>query len=207
MGLHRRCGFTLIELLLTMGILLILSGIALDNYMAAAIRARVVRVKAEHRILAQAIEVYRIDQNQLPRMANSFYGDPAFDTIGGVPVSGVMTHCLSTPIAYVTNAYLIDPFMEKKVDAPLDERLYTYQVIPVYIQKNPKSKFWPGALEYYGEWRIGSVGTDLVFDHKFANSAQLPYDPTNGLVSLGNIWTSQKNRTDCPPVPALLGSH
>lgn len=205
--LNRRGGFTLVELLITLGIILILSSIALDNYASASLRARITRVRAEHRILSQAIEVYRVDHNQLPRMANSFYGDPAFDTIGGVPVSGVMTHCLSTPVAYVTNAYLMDPFMEKRESAPLDERFYTYQVIPAYIQKNPKSKFWPNALDYYGEWRIGSVGPDLIFDHKFANSAQLPYDPTNGIVSFGNIWTSQKGRTDCPPVPLLLGSH
>jgi len=198
---------TLIELLVVLGVTLILSGVALENYNSAAIRARVARVRAEHRILAQAIEVYRIDGNALPRMANSFYNDPAFDTIFGVPVSGVMTHCLSTPVAYVTNAYLVDPFMEAKRDAPLDERFYTYQVIPVYVGKNPSSKFWPSAREHYGEWRIGSVGPDLVFDHKFANSAQLPYDPTNGLISFGNIWTSQKNPSTCPPVPLLLGAH
>ncbi|MEO8207057.1 MAG: prepilin-type N-terminal cleavage/methylation domain-containing protein [Chthoniobacterales bacterium] len=200
-------GFTLIELFVVLGIMFILSGIALQNYSSASIRARVARVKAEHRILAQAIEVYRVDENALPRMANTFYHDPFFDTIYGIPVSGVMTHCLSTPVAYVTKAYLMDPFMEAKKDAPLDERFYTYQVIPAYIQKNPKSKFWPNALGYHGEWRIASVGPDLIFDHKFANSAQLPYDPTNGLISFGNIWTSQKNPVECPPVPLLLGKH
>jgi len=206
---NKNRGFTLIELLIVIGIVMILAGLAMENYLAASIRARVARVKADHRTLMMGIESYTVDHNRAPRMAHRRYGDPNFDTIQGVPVSGVMSNVLSTPIAYVSSAHLLDPFMVKYEDAPLDERLYTYQYIPQYIDWNPDSTFWPAARLFYGEWRLASVGPDQVFDHKFANSAQLPYDPTNGLISLGNIWTSQRGQDEnrMPPVPLLLGPH
>jgi prepilin-type N-terminal cleavage/methylation domain-containing protein len=203
----RRRAFTLLELLIVLGIILILAGIAMENYVAASIRARISRVASDHRLLAGAIEMYRVDHNALPRMASRKYGDPTFDEIGGVAVSGVMSRALSTPVAYVTSAHLVDPFMVNRVDAPLDERLYTYQVIPEYIRWNPRSSFWPAAADFYGEWRLGGVGPDQVFDHKFANSSQLPYDPTNGLISLGNVWYSPKNPQTLPVIPTLLGEH
>ena len=202
-------GFTLLELMIVVGIVLILAGIAVENYLAASIRAKVSRVQSDHRTVMTGIESYRVDHNRVPRMAHSTYGDPAFDVINGEPVSGVMSHVLSTPVAYINSAYLLDPFMTEQKSAPLDERLYTYQVIPRYMAWNPESTFWPRALEFYGDWRLGSVGPDQSFSHQFANSAQLPYDPTNGLISLGNIWTSQKQGQEhpMPAIPELLGPH
>jgi len=204
-----RWGFTIIELLIVVGIILILAGIAVENYLAASIRAKVSRVKSDHRTLMTGIEAYSVDHNRPPRMAHPRYGDPQFDEIDGVPVAGVMSIALSTPVAYVTSAHLLDPFMLKKTGAPLDERLYTYQVIGQYAEWNPDSDFWPRAEEFYGDWRLGGVGPDQVFDHQFANSAQLPYDPTNGLISLGNIWTSKVGNDEnrMPPVPELVGEH
>lgn len=199
--------FTLIELLIVVGIIVILAAIAAENYLTASIRARISRVKVEHRTLQLGIEAYRTDHNRMPRMAHRRYGDARFDMIGGTPVSGVMSIVLSTPIAYVTSAHLYDPFMLKQVDAPLDERMYTYQTIPTYIDWNPDSEFWPAVLEFYGDWRLASVGPDQSFDHLFANSAQLPYDPTNGIISTGNIWTSPKYQEGLPPIPSLLGEH
>ena len=99
------------------------------------------------------------------------------------------------------------PFLFGNPALPLDERLYTYQHIPVYMDKNPESTFWPAALDFYGDWRLASAGPDLTFDHGFANSAQLPYDPTNGIVSLGNIWSGQRGEIPMPPIPLLLGIH
>ena len=201
--------FTLVELLIVVGIIAIIAGIAMENYLTASIRAKVSRVKSDHRTLMMGIEAYRVDNNAPPRMAHQRYGDPSWDNIDGIPVSGVMSQVLSTPVAYLSSAFLLDPFMAEKVDAPLDERLYTYQVIPQYVVWNPESTFWPEALEFYGDWRLAGVGPDQAFDHQFANSAQLPYDPTNGLISTGNIWTSQvsPDESRMPPIPDLLGTH
>lgn len=202
-------GMGFLELLIIVGILVILAGVVLGNYQDASVRAKLSRVLSDHRVCSMAIENYIVDHNSPPRMAHQFYGDPLFDEIYSVPVSGVMSKSISTPVAYLTSAYMMDPFMANNNQAPLDERLYTYQVIPEYIKWNPDSEFWPRALIFYGFWRLGSVGPDQIFDHGFSNSAQLIYDPTNGTVSRGNIWRSHNRNEEysCPSVPALLGEH
>lgn len=203
-------GFTLVELLMVVGILAILSAIALGNYQDAQIRAKVARVKSDLRIIAGAVEMYRVDLNRSPRMAHfRFYGDPAFDIINGESVNGVISRALSTPVPYLTSPFLLDPFMARATSAQVDEQLYTYQDLDVYALEEPESQFWPAAHQLLGAWRLGSVGPDLTFDHGFANSAQLPYDPTNGAVSLGNIWYFQRGAFDNPSAmdSRLLGPH
>jgi len=203
----RRC-FTLIELLVVVSVIALLAVIALDNFLAAQIRAKTARIHSDFRTMATAIEAYRVDWNRPPRMAHfPIYQDPAFDIIEGIPVSGVLSRSLSTPVAYLVSSVLFDPFLYGNPALPMDERLYTYQHIPTYIDRNPESTFWPAALEFYGDWRLASAGPDLTFDHGFANSAQLPYDPTNGIVSLGNIWYGQRGDPPMPHVPSLLGVH
>lgn len=205
---HSRA-FTLIELLIVVSVIAILAGIAIQNMLAAQIRSKVARNLADFRTLALAIEAYAADHNVHPRMAHwSFYSDPAFDRILGEQANGVMSKAISTPIAYISRAHLFDPFMESNTMAPIDERLYTYQDLGEYRRKRPASAFWGPAYGYYGPWRVGGVGPDGVFDHGFVNSAQLPYDPSNGTISYGNIWYSPRTADNpMPPVPLLLGVH
>lgn len=204
-----RRAFTLIELLIVIGILLVVSGIAIINISEAQTRARVARVKADFKSFATAIEVYMADYNRVPRMRHAnFYGDANIDYVYGQAVKGLISPVLSTPVAYISSVMIIDPFMEQENLAPVDQRMYTYQDIGTYIDRNPKSQFWKKAVEYYGPWRFGSVGPDKMFSHGMLNSSQLPYDPTNGTMSLGNIWRSQKRvALDMPPIPDLLGEH
>ncbi|MCC7392123.1 type II secretion system protein [Candidatus Sumerlaeota bacterium] len=197
----------MIELLIVITLIAVLSALATENYLLAVTRAKVARTLTDHRTLATAIEAYTVDHNSPPRMAHKRYGSAEFDIIAGQPVAGVMSKVLSTPTAYITEAFLIDPFMVTYKKAPLDERMYTYQVLDIYAAWNPDSKFWPSAREFYGAWRIGGVGPDQAFDHLFVNSAQLPYDPTNGVISMGNIWTSQRGAGGLPPIPDLLAEH
>lgn len=200
--------FTLIELLVVVGILLVLASLAAGQYTEASIRAKVARARADMRTLHTAIDMYHADSNKFPRMAHAkYYGDPTHDLVLGAPVVGVVSKVLSTPIAYIGSPFIIDPFMVGNEGAPLDERLYTYHVTREYLAREGMSTFWPAALEYYGEWRLGSVGPDLSFEHFFLNSAQLPYDPTNGTISLGNIWYSHKSREGLPPIPSVVGYH
>jgi general secretion pathway protein G len=205
----KRC-FTLLELLVVVGILSILSAISLSNYIDAQTRAKVARVMSDMRILAAAIEQYRVDHNLNPRMAHfRFYEDPEFDVILGESVNGVMSRALSTPVAYISNTLIVDPFMHRMGGAQVDERLYTYQDLEAYALRNHESRFWPVARSLLGPWRLGSVGPDLTFDHGFSNSAQLPYDPTNGTISFGNIWHVQRGGFDTTSSmhPDLLGEH
>lgn len=208
-SLDKSKAFTLLELLIVTGIVLILAGLAMENYQRALVAAKISRVRSDLRIIAGGIEAYAVDHGRPPRMADfKIYGDPSFDVIAGSDVRGVMSKALSTPIAYVANAHMVDPFMANELGASIDERIYTYHDIAAMRLAEPESAFWPEAENQYGAWRVGSVGVDRTYYHGFRNSAQLPYDPTNGTVSYGNLWHTQKGCVDnsCP-VPLLLDPH
>jgi len=206
---HRINAFTLMELLVVVGIISILGSIALQNYTDASTRAKVSRCLADFRAIAVAIESYSVDHGRVPRMAHAtFYNDVGLDYLDGKKVNGLLCPVITTPIAYLSAMPSADPFMASNSGAPPDERNYTYQDILAYREKRATSPFWQEAQLYYGAWRLGSVGPDMQFDHNFTNSAQLPYDPTNGVVSLGNLWYSPRGwQEGLPPVPELLGAH
>ncbi len=197
-------GFTLIELLIVVAIIAILAAIAVPNFLEAQTRSKVSRVKADLRSLATAIEAYSVDHNKPPREWHTTqYGDPQMN---GQDVAGILWWGISTPIAYITNPYMPDPFQDKNLTSYFDERVFTYQDMKTRAQWFPSSTFWPYAYEWYGAWRMCSVGPDRTFTHTgcVANSAQLCYDPTNGTVSPGNIWRSQKHSDSVQPPNGTL---
>jgi len=62
-------GFTLIELLIVVAIIAILAAIAIPNFLAAQVRSKVSRSKAELRTFATALESYQVDNNVYPNEA------------------------------------------------------------------------------------------------------------------------------------------
>lgn len=207
-----RKGFTLIELLIVVAIIAILAAIAVPNFLEAQTRSKVSRLKADFRTLATGIEAYAVDNNRVPRMLHdTFYpGDTLPSDTGPQPAYGNVWWGLSTPVAYLTKSHYIDIFQDKNLNTALDEQYYSYHDLQKYQEQYPSSDFWPQALNFYGKWRLISVGPDRRYDHAFTRSAQLPYDPTNGTISLGNICRSQNLSQDVmPPVGAslLLGPH
>ncbi len=100
----------------------------------------------------------------------------------------------------MTSVKLKDPFLPAHSGAePEDEWWYSYHNI---VQAGWSAPF----IDYYGAWRIGSIGPDRTYWNKIPPpprggpytgcNPQRPYDATNGTVSVGNIWRSQKN-PDC----------
>jgi prepilin-type N-terminal cleavage/methylation domain-containing protein len=197
---RKSTGFTLIELLIVVAIIAILAAIAVPNFLEAQTRAKVSRVKSDIRSLATAIEAYRIDHNLYPPNTTPARGWP--QTINGIQLFGTLWTDISTPVAYITNGFIIDVFNQQNLQTLPDEALFTYQNLEAQYcgDKMPNhtmfsAAFCTDALDFYGAWRLGSVGPDMDFGFMAGISAQIPYDATNGTVSLGNIWRSQ-NQTD-----------
>lgn len=194
--------FTLIELLIVVAIITILALIALPNLLEAQIRAKCARAKADLRHIATAIEAYATDMGDYPRVF--YYG---YSTI---------TPDLTTPVAYLSSLYIYDPFAVGFLDprAVFDHwkqfsPFYTYDRIVTLAEAEkfkpdspwrpgpecidgPAPWFNPGALAKYGQWRLISVGPDRqwIIDMDY-DSMDIPYDPTNGAVSFGNITRTQ----------------
>ncbi len=199
MSITRFKAFTLIELLIVVAIIAILAAIAIPNFLEAQIRAKVSRAKADLRSVGTALETYAVDWNRYPP------NDGAYNVI---PCE------ITTPQAYITTSRLVDPFGEQNKDyKSLEEvrsRYYTYMCIVTLKEAaywGSKGRPCPheaidhwsenqGAFDKYGRWRMVSVGPDRTYlNLAFApplKGSDIPYDPTNGTVSFGNILYTQK---------------
>ena len=62
----RRGAFTLIELLIVVAIISILSAVAIPNFLAARVRAKVSRAQAELQTLGTALMGYHVDWGEFP---------------------------------------------------------------------------------------------------------------------------------------------
>ncbi len=98
---------TLIELLVVVAIITILAAIAVPNFLEAQTRAKTARVKSDLRSLATALESYFVDHGLYPLNSEGpAGGDPA----NGRARSFLTLPVLSTPIAYIQDSLLQDPF-------------------------------------------------------------------------------------------------
>ena len=195
-------GFTLIELLIVVAIIAILAAIAVPNFLEAQTRAKVSRIKSDVRSFVTAVESYRLDNNKL------------FPTTRSVNESRTFIWSyVTTPIAYMSSVPQ-DVFNNK--DANPNDRVVTIWG-PDFLDGNttirhrngtsivigntdtrtgaifspyPTIVGQPGnTILQRGIWAILSFGPDQVFDvnRPVFPSPAVPYDPTNGTISNGDI--------------------
>ena len=116
-------GFTLIELLIVVAIIAILAAIAVPNFLEAQTRSKVTRAKSDHRTLATAIESYRVDHTMYP-VQNGSMDSP----------NGLIR--LSTPVSYMSNPLLVDPF-KPQGDVSTNNNVGQNQYIYSFIKRSP----------------------------------------------------------------------
>lgn len=208
-----KAGFTLIELLIVVAIIAILAAIAVPNFLEAQTRAKVSRVRADHRTISTGIEMYRIDHNKYPWCAGNNW---CFATAAGGPGGSNNTPTLeriTTPIAYLTGkASFNDPFransyyegatLATKTPLPDHQNKELYW----YTARNSRDSAVWGQTEAWDVdpfwWFIQSAGPDLAYDWGWsminamstdtainrADCGKMIYDATNGTLSRGSIW-------------------
>jgi prepilin-type N-terminal cleavage/methylation domain-containing protein len=202
---HLPKAFTLIELLIVVAIIAILAAIAVPNFLEAQTRSKVTRSKADLRTMILGLESYRVDLGTYPReyLTGSPYGDPSPD---GNTVDGIVWTGLSTPVAYLSNAWIIDVFAVGRAENTFHEEVVTYYNSRFRVEQVTPGAYWEAAREYWGEWQIIGYGPDRDFENLEGNfnTIAILYDPTNGTISQGNIWVSQRNSGIQPPQPSIL---
>lgn len=192
-------GFTLIELLIVVAIIAILAAIAVPNFLEAQTRSKVSRVYSDIHSVTVAIEAYAVDNNNYP---------PGYKTAALHSL-----YALTTPVAFMSSGFIIDPF--SKMTPNITSNCLTYELVntqnriieattgPYTI--NPVAGEQPSKGAW---WWLASRGPDKQYGfkpsekeynlyEKFYNSDINPggfistiYDPTNGTVSLGNLYGS-----------------
>jgi len=174
-------GFTLIELLIVVAIIGILAAIAIPNFLAAQVRAKVAKAKAEMATIGTALETYAVDNSGYPLYQGSYY----------VPT------ILTTPVSYIKNEVsIVDPFRDHVTDPLL--RRYRYVCETNYLLAGGYSAtVWMNtyAVEF-GKWKLNSAGPD----RSWGPTLNPPnvylitqiYDPSNGITSPGDIVRTQK---------------
>ena len=195
---HGYTGFTLIELLIVVAIIGILAAIAVPNFLNAQLRAKVARVVSDMKALATAEEEYRIDHNQY-----TFDGDC---NVGGAEHLSYIP--LTTPIAYIA-AIIEDEFAG--IDPQFENRQSVKAGLKPVFEYTSRVSFGPNGTPNCKNIQanydmLGKVGVEYLMlslgpdgDQDFPWTVQayedvgngrgdFVYEPTNGLVSSGNIF-------------------
>ncbi len=213
-------GFTLIELLIVVAIIAILAAIAIPNFLQAQTRAKVSRTRADLRSFATGLESYYVDFNAYPPMADYPHTGMVNGSInwGSWSASGISTgnqsHTrfptwLTTPIAYLSSI-LYDPFIPSSThdlivfgEGTEMALRYPYFNYPIFVENNPDSVFFNNLNNNVaGPWLTYSWGPNTDYLNHPARPPQgwvyINYDPTNGTISLGNLFRTQMH-PEFPP--------
>lgn len=165
-GFHS--GFTLVELLVVVAIISLLTAIAIPNFLMASTRAKVVKAKSDMRVLAEALEMYHVDNYMYPQAA--------------AILPRRRLEPLTTPVAYLS-VLPADPFGVRlfrglyrygAMDLAAASRWMMASAGPDLIPSTDPIEFYPG---YAPGLFMGAVPD---FDYMI-------YDPTNGVISRGDI--------------------
>ncbi len=202
----KNTAFTLIELLIVVAIIGILAAIAVPNFLSALTRAKVARVVEESRALFSALETYRIDRNVFPNPYSNTTEEMNFAS---------RFYRLTTPVAYI-GSIPNDPFPHSynngaawiDMEEIPGSKAYCYgradragirgtidlgDKFAMIASSGPDGEL--AQIHYFPPADVHTGGSDCpVCEPALANLlAVTPYNPSNGIVSQGDIyrWSSK----------------
>ena len=196
-------GFTLIELLIVIAIIAILALIAIPNFPEAQTRSKVSRALADMRSVATALEAYQIDYNAYIWSAhNHSHTGGGKDGAYATPYDFYLWYRnLSTPVAFITSLPR-DPFSVDNYGVS-GKQFYCYYAGTQYGQYDCTGPRAMWAMVCMGPDRVTQVNNirrsqstvqnywgniDYLIDITHGDpSNTLPYDPSNGTISTGDI--------------------
>jgi type II secretory pathway pseudopilin PulG len=190
----------LFNILLFSIMLTLLTAAAVPNFLEAQYRQRMARVKADLPALAAGLEAYKIDFDKYPGDGTQYcWNYPAWpcNQYWYIPDS------VTTPVPYLSSTRE-DPFRED-VGMSVSFRRYRYWYVDMTWgtagTRSSESAYYAFLKSWYGSWRLGSSGPDGLFGPYYSTGSYpgtsypqlpLPYDPTNGIISNGDIEHAQK---------------
>ena len=190
-------GFTLIELLIVIAIIAILALIAVPNFLEAQTRAKVSRVHADMRTIAVAIEAYAVDWGRAPIGSNE--GSSSLYNLWHTDDRDFAYNPMTTPVAYLTSIP-DDPFTDKseikRFDTGLIRNFKKYQYQYWLYEGHPGGYDAWLAMGY--TWYLRSPGPSRLVGPPFMsvmtrdNRSDNIYDSTNGTMSIGQIYRTNK---------------
>ena len=211
--------FTLVELLIVIAIITILALIAIPNFLEAQVRAKVSRSVADMRTIATAIEAYCVDYQTYPLDDGQYNTIPASVT---TPVAYLTSNALVDPFAdrlYHKGLLPGDPEHGEAMRWYSYFRIVPLSALGSLPPDRMPAKesvdgpgYNMGAFGKYGMWRLVGRGPDLwynAYEHytqtgdtslwakhlsdRPVYGGDIPYDPSNGSMSWGNVLRTQKS--------------
>ena len=195
--MNRRMAFTLIELAIVISVISVLAMIAIPNFLEAQTRSKIARAEADMAALSASLRAYCADYNAYPPNRPEFraYFKACADgtTTSGTNVlfgptalavheSGLDLIILTTPLAYHRGLLPKDIFSRSSRFGG-KEGYYPYVNI---LDVTTDSVALTGAFRRY---ILSSAGPDLQISAPDpVQGPFIPYDPTNGTVSSGDIY-------------------
>lgn len=200
-------GFCITELLVVLTILAVLVVIAAPSFLESQERKQVAQAYSDLRTNAIALEAYAADSGgRFPPRGLYDRNETQITKLTGY-IQVLDPIWMTTPVAYLSDERsLLDPYQSRHYDpnrvksaAGASEWIrgrYNYTASRQSPENSESTELI--LLQRYGEWRLIGAGPDTyVFNTSFAPSspstaAVIPYDPTNGVMSVGDIGRSQR---------------